>query len=178
MIMKNVVLYIAMSLDGYIADSNMGVDWLSGDGSQPDSVGTYLKFLESIDTVVLGYSTYHQIVTDLSPDEWVYSGMKSYVMTHRNEPSSDEIIFTSRNIVELLQELKSEEGKDIWICGGASIVNQLLECNMIDRYHIAIIPTILGGGVPLFEKHDKKIDLRLISTECYNGIVEIIYERR
>ena len=63
---------------------------------------------------------------------------------------------------ELLQELKAQEGKDIWICGGATIANQLMEHSLIDRYHIAIIPTILGTGIPLFKKQILPIDLKLI----------------
>lgn len=167
-----------MSLDGYIADTEGHVNWLEGDGSFLDATGTYLKFIESIDTVILGYSTYHQIVNELSPDKWAYQGLKSYVITHRNEESSEEIRFTNQTPEELLRKLKMEKGKDIWICGGANITNQLIDHNLIERYHIAIIPTILGKGIPLFNKYHNKINLELISTECYNGITEIVYKRR
>ena len=176
--MRNTVLYIATSLDGYIADNKGNVDWIKGDGSFPDATGTYSKFIESIDTVILGYSTYYQITTELSPNKWVYKGLKTYVITHREKDSSEEIIFTSENPTELLEKLKIEEGKDIWVCGGANIANQLISHNMIDRYHIAIIPTILGSGTHLFCKIPQKIDLKLISTECYNGITEVVYSRR
>lgn len=176
--MRNTILYIAMSLDGYIADTNGGVDWLAGDNSQPDAQGTYPKFIECIDTVILGYSTYHQIVTTLSPEKWVYKGLRSYVLTHRAKQSSDEIIFTNENIKSLITNLRKEVGKDIWICGGASIANQLINLNLIDRYHISVIPVILGDGIPLFQKSEKEIKLKLISTESYNGITDLVYERR
>lgn len=104
--------------------------------------------------------------------------MKSYIITHRNEESSDEIIFTNQTPEELVRKLKMENGKDIWICGEANIANQLINKNLIDQYHITIIPTILGTSTPPFNKYDNKIDLKLIYTECYNGITEIVYERR
>ncbi len=176
--MRKVILYIAISLDGYIADSTGGVAWLNGDGSDSENPGSYPEFYETIDTVVLGYKTYHQIVTDLSPGKWTYEGKKSYVITHNNMESSDEITFTHKNLVDLINELKRENGKDIWICGGASIVNQLTDVNIIDRYHFTVIPTILGNGVSLFHTHESEIKLKLLSTQSYNGMVDLVYERR
>ncbi|WP_312941730.1 dihydrofolate reductase family protein [Oscillibacter sp.] len=176
--MKKVVLYIAMSLDGYIADKAGGVEWLSGDGSDPENTGSYDEFIKTIDTVILGYNSYHQIVTELSPNQWVYSGLKSYVITHKTKRATDEIIYTDRGISELINNLKIENGKDIWICGGASIVNQCISLDLIDKYHIAIIPTILGGGIKLFEDQDVERKLQLIFTHSYNGINELVYERR
>lgn len=176
--MRNVILYIAMSLDGYIADSEGGVAWLRGDGSDPENEGSYPAFYDSIDTVVLGYKTYHQIATELSPDRWIYSDKKSYVLTHKDLPSTEEIVFTNKEPAELLSELKINGGRDIWICGGAEIVNQLLESDQIDRYCISIIPTILGDGIPLFHKHGGENKLQLLSTRRYDGIVDLVYERR
>lgn len=176
--MKKVILYIAMSLDGYIADSNGSVTWLSGDGSDSENMGSYPQFIKTIDTVVLGYKTYHQVVTELSPDKWVYSGMKSYVITHNKIPSNEEIIFTDKSSSDLIKELKSQNGKDIWICGGASIANQLIESGLIDKFCISIIPTILGNGIRLFDIHKNPTDLKLISTCSYNGITDLVYELR
>ena len=80
--MKKISLFIAMSLDGYIADSKGSVDWLPGQGDDDDNVDAYSKFVKNIDTVVMGWNTYHQIVTELSPDEWVYQDFITYVVTH------------------------------------------------------------------------------------------------
>lgn len=73
-----------MSLDGYIADSKGNVDWLNGQ-SNDDNVDSYSEFAKDIDTVVMGFNTYHQIVTELSPNEWVYSDFKTYVITHKSK---------------------------------------------------------------------------------------------
>jgi len=82
--MRKVELFIAMSLDGYVARVDGDVSWLGGQDLDNQSMGSYDEFIKNIDTIVMGYTTYHQIVTELSPDEWVYAGMKSYVLTHRN----------------------------------------------------------------------------------------------
>ena len=176
--MRKIILYIAMSLDGYIADVNGGVSWLGGEDANNSSMDSYLNFIKTIDTVVLGKKTYNQIVNELSPDNWVYSGMKSYVITNNLFKSNDEIISTNEDVCSLVEKLKKENGKNIWICGGASIVNQLLNKNLIDIYYISIIPTILGNGIKLFGNFDIERKLILINTNNYNGIVDLIYENR
>ena len=75
----------------------------------------------------------------------------SYVFTHRDMEDTENIKFVSDSPVSLIHRLKMEEGKDIWICGGASVVSQLMRESLIDRFHIAIIPTLLGTGVRLFD---------------------------
>ncbi len=74
-IMRNVILFIAMSLDGYIADRQGGVEWLCGEDANAEMPDTYGTFVRDIDTVVMGWNTYHQIVTELSPNDWIYRGM-------------------------------------------------------------------------------------------------------
>lgn len=174
--MRKIVIYISMSLDGYVADKNGGIGFLCGDGSDPNHAGSYPSFIETVDTVILGYTTYHQIVTELSPDEWVYKGKTTYVLTSKSIESTENIIFVNTDINDLLNTLKNTEGKDIWICGGASIVNQTL--NMADKYCITVIPTILGDGIPLFTKHQNELALSLVSSTQYNGMVDLVYEKR
>lgn len=176
--MKKISLFIAMSLDGYIADSKGSVDWLSGQGSDDDNVDAYSEFVKNIDTVIMGWNTYHQIVTELTPDEWVYSDLTTYVVTHNAKASSDKIHFINENPVLLLRKLREESGKDIWICGGATLIQQLVREDMIDCYYITIIPTILGSGIRLFGKADHEIKLRLLKTRSYNGMTDLIYIRR
>lgn len=176
--MRKIVLFIAMSLDGYIADINGGVDWLSGHGSNEENIDAYSEFIKDIDTVIMGWKTYHQVKTELSPDEWVYSGLKSYVITHNDIPATEEIEYVNDEPCELVKRLKCEKGRDIWICGGAEIVQQLISANIIDKYYISVIPTILGNGVRLFAEAEQEIKLRLVKTQNYNGIVDLVYERR
>lgn len=176
--MRKVVLYIAMSLDGYISDQKGGVNWLSGQDDNIENEDSYSEFIKDVDTVLMGWKTYNHVATELSPDEWVYGGLDTYVFTHRSLEDKDEIHFTDEQPVRLVEKLKAKEGKDIWICGGAEIVNQLLRNDLIDRFHIAVIPILLGSGTQLFQKAKTKKLLRLIAAKQYNGICELLYEKR
>ncbi len=176
--MRKVVAYIGVSLDGYIADKDGGVDWLLGDGSDSENFGSYPEFIETVDTVILGHTTYHHIATELSPDVWPYDGKMSYVLTHKKLSDLAEIKFTDIEISKLISNLKSENGKNIWICGGANIIRQLHEKSLIDEYVLSVIPTILGSGTKLFDVSTKEVKLKLKSTRAYNGIVDLVYEKR
>lgn len=176
--MRKTSLFIAMSLDGYIADSDGSVDWLKGQGSDHENIDTYSEFVKNIDTILMGWNTYRQIVTELSPKEWIYSDFVTYVVTHNEPASSEKIRFTKTNPVDLIRTLKKENGKDIWICGGADIVQQLVNENLIDYYYITVIPTLLGSGIRLFGKVKQEIKLRLLSTRSYNGMTELVYALR
>jgi len=111
--MRKVVLFIAMSLDGYIADCDGNVDWLNGQEKHMENMDTYSIFVKDIDTVIMGWKTYHQIVTELSPEEWVYNDLASYVITHNEYTSTDKIKFTHEKPCDLINKLKQEKGKDI-----------------------------------------------------------------
>lgn len=113
--MRKVILYIATSLDGYIADSNGGVSWLGGEDADYQGDHGYSEFLKSIDTVIMGMKTYRQVVEELSPDVWVYEGMKTYVLTHQKKENKEDIEFIEGDICDLIKSLKEETGKDIWI---------------------------------------------------------------
>lgn len=176
--MRKTVLYIAMSLDGYIADRNGGVGWMGGQDQDVENEDTYTEFVKDVDTIIMGWTTYEQVTTQLSPSEWVYQDFTSYVVTHRQMHSTEKIRFVHEDPVRLVAGLKEESGKYIWICGGASIVQQLMQAGLIDRLYISVIPTVLGGGIRLFGAQDEELKLKLIGTKSYNGIVELVYERR
>ena len=176
--MRKVTLFIAMSLDGYVADKDGGVDWLNGQEEDGENMDTYSEFIKTIDTIIMGWNTYHQVITELSPEEWIYPEQISYVITHREIPSTERIRFTSESPCDLVKRLREEEGNGIWICGGASIVRQLMETDLIDTLHISVIPTLLGDGVRLFGPLEKEQKLRLVKTQSYNGITDLVYEKR
>ncbi len=174
---RKVVLYIATSLDGYIADNNGGIGWLEGHSTDPNSDGGYSEFIKDVDTVILGATSYNQIVTELSPDFWPYQGMSTYVFTHKKMQDNENAKFISSDIVEFINKLKNQDGKDIWICGGANPINQLVKANLIDEYHITIMPVILGSGKKLFSDTNPTINLKLVQAKDINGLLDVVYIR-
>ena len=113
---RKVILYIAQSLDGCIADPHGKVDWLN---EAPAEDAGYAAFAKTIDTVILGHRTYCHIHDELSPAVWPYAGMQSYVLTHQDRPAQEGIRFVCQPVTALIHTLKQEKGKDIWICGGS-----------------------------------------------------------
>lgn len=176
--MRKVLLYIAMSLDGYLAAEDGSVDWLVGENPQEPNMGSYPKFIQSVDTVIMGYRTYHQIVTELMPGRWPYAGKTVYVLTHRVCSPVTGVHFVNMEMEALLNEIRCQDGKDIWICGGADIIAQCVKKNIINRFCITVIPYVLGKGIRLFPELDQSVSLKFISTEVYNGMVDLVYEPR
>lgn len=171
--MRNTVLYIAMSLDGFIADENGKVDWLELESD----VDTYSTFIKNVDTVLMGWNTYNQVVNELSTI-WPYEDLMSYVFTHRECNATDNIQFINKNVEELIRQLKVTNGKDIWICGGANLVSQCVKENLIDEYYITILPILLGKGIRLFGNEYNQIPLKLKRMTSYHNVIEMVYEKR
>lgn len=175
---RNMILYIATSLDGYIARRNGAVDWLSGHGDEDNPDNGYDEFYNTIDTVVMGRTTYEQLIHELSPVVWIYEGKKCYVATTRKDLSDHRVEFIADNITEFVEDLKKQPGKDIWLLGGSQLVDQFIKQNLIDKYVITIIPTILGDGISLFKQENPEIKLRLIETKNTDGMMELCYVKR
>lgn len=175
---RKVILYISISVDGFISDKLGGVSWINGQNESYESDYGYENFIKNIDTVILGYNTYRQVSEELSPKEWTYKDLKSYVFTKKNIKNTEDIKFVSEDITSFIKQLKNKNGKDIWICGGANIVNQLVKSNLIDEYHITTIPVILGSGIRLFQDDNINIKLKLKESKVENGIITNIYSKR
>lgn len=173
--MRELILYIAASLDGYIADREGGVDWLDPYSAMAEK--DYEDFISGIDTIIMGRKTYDQITGSLSPDQWVYNDLITYVMSSRKAPSSQLIRFSTTHPAELAAELKKQEGKNIWICGGSAVIHALMQQNLIDRYCISLIPTLLGGGIPLFKEGSPPLPLKLVESKRMGDIVRLEYLR-
>lgn len=175
---RKTVLYIAMSLDGYIADAKGGVAWLGGHEKEYGGDYGYEEFIQGVDTVLMGWNTYHQVVTELSPDEWAYPGLECYVFTHRQMTNKKEVQFLSGDASQWVRRFKAQPGKKIWICGGANLIHQLMEEDLIDEYCLTIMPILLGEGTPLFSQGRSCFPLVLQHSKAENGVVEVCYTRR
>ena len=176
--MRTLTLFIAMSLDGFIADKNGGVNWLGGQDPVGEDMRTYEAFIQDIDTVVMGWNTYRQLKEELAPDEWPYADRLTYVFTHRDLPLRENIRFVNESGIALIRAWKAGPGRGIWLCGGAQLARQLLRENLIDVLHINLIPTLLGSGIRLFGELEEEIPLQLLRTQSYNGITDLVYTRR
>lgn len=175
--MRKLICFIAMSLDGYIAKEDGSVDWLESYAVGADPTRTELM-MESIDTIIMGYTTYHQVATQLFPDDWYYHGFQTIVMSHRSMQDKEEISFIDQDIQSIIKELRQSEGKDLWLCGGANVIRQAREADLIDQYWITILPVALGKGIRLFEESNSFEELRLESAIASGSVVEVIYHRK
>ncbi len=165
--MGKIILYIASSLDGYIARENGDVDWLP---INTDS--GYDNFYKSIDTVIMGKRTYDQILTF---GDYPYKGKKSYVFTRNDSLTKDENVEFASNVEEFSRNLVSSKG-NIWLVGGSELFSAFLEHKLVDEIILSIIPTVLGKGIPLFQNINQEANLKLIKTTEYSGFVELTYK--
>ncbi len=177
--MGSLVLYLAMSPDGFIADARGGIDWLHGQDECQESEGSYPEFIKGIDTVLMGWNTYRQIMSELSPGQWPYDSLETYVFTHRDGvPVNGSVHLIDEDSAALVTRLKRRQGKGIWVCGGASLARQLMESGLIDRIWLSVIPVLLDEGVRLFPDEQRRTQLQLVDTFSYNGIVDLVYDVR
>lgn len=175
--MRKVKLYIAISVDGKIADENGGVDWLDQVPNPEESDYGYTDFTQSIDTTIMGNSTYQQVLS--FPVPFPYADYENYVFTRNKNLNEDEHAkFISSDFEEFIGDLKKKKGKDIWLIGGAEIISLIHELSLIDEYLIFVMPVVLGNGISLFSGHPKKADLKLIEAKNYPSGVTLLHYRK
>jgi len=168
---RKIILYIASSLDGYIARENGEIDWLF-DPSDTDY--GYTELMNSIDTVLMGRKTYEQVLTF---GEYPYLDKKSYVFTTQPRENDSNAEFITSNISTFISQLKESEGKHIWLVGGAELTKYFLKNKLIDELILFVQPTLIGSGIPLFQGIEKDQQLNLKNQKIYeNGMVELRYE--
>jgi dihydrofolate reductase len=167
---KKVILYIAMSLDGFIARKNGSIDWLDKFNNSGEDMG-YNDFIKPIDVVIMGGTTYQQI---LGFDcDYPYKKQKGYVFSNKKTDKDENVTFVSGNIKEVVDKLEG----NIWLVGGANLVNQFIGSNLIDEFIIFTMPVLLGEGIRLFEETHKELPLILTKTKSYKiGVIESHYE--
>ncbi len=175
---RKIILNLAISLDGFIADEDGGFDWIKGDGDNShDTKHTFdfPKFVEGVDTLVMGRKAYEDC-----PHETMktFSTKKIYVATTKKlERKYDNVECINGDICKQIFELKKEKGKDIWIWGGAHLADPFIKTNSIDEYIIGIIPIILGKGRPLFLENNPTIRLHLEESTTQEGIIIVKYSK-
>ncbi|WMT42534.1 dihydrofolate reductase family protein [Paenibacillus sp. D2_2] len=172
--MKNnkIVLYVAMSLDGYIARTDGSVDWLfdvEGDGGD----NGYGEFYSTVGTVVMGRLTYDEILK-LS-EEFPYADKPCYVLSRKEHPPAPHVTFTNEALDTLIPRLKADSDGDVWLVGGGQLVAGFLEARLLDELYITVTPKILGEGIPLFPQGTVPSAFRLKHIEQMGQFVSLVY---
>ena len=164
-------LYLAISLDGFIASSDGGVAWLE---KFPAEAFGFDEFLATIGTIVMGRAAYEQAL-GLVP--WAYAGKRTIVMTSTPLDAPRPGVEAWRGeVANLAASLKRSSGGDVWLFGGAKSLQAFLARGLVDRIELFVIPTLLGTGIRLFE-NSAPVDLRLLEAKPRAlGVVELLYE--
>lgn len=176
--MSKIILYIAKSLDGYIAKPNGDLEWLTSFPAPASGDYGYAALLDSIDTIIMGRKTYHELLG--FGIEWPYSGFNTYIVTSNKalEIKSPDTFLITENIAERVAELTKKATKNIWLVGGGELVTAFLDHALIDTMIISIVPTILGEGIPLFAGKPTSSNWVLTNTEAFNtGLVNLTYQK-
>lgn len=171
-----VILYIATTLDGYIASPDGSIDWLKHYEGGKEDYG-YARFYASVGSILIGHTTYRQALTF---GAYPYAGKKCFVFTKNKMKKNDSHAqFVRSPVASFTKKLVQTEQKNIWLVGGSTLIHAFLEENLIDEFIITYIPLLLGKGIPLFKKNNSKVSLALKSVTPFdNGIVQATYVRQ
>lgn len=171
---RKLVLYIATSLDGYIAKPNDDLSFLSIVEKEGEDYG-YNSFNETFDTVIVGRKTYDWVMKHVA--EFPHANKNTFVITRTARPSIGKIHFYTGDLKDLVEELKRAKGKNIFCDGGAEVVNELMKHKLIDEYIISIIPILLGNGTRLFIDGRPEQNLQLVSAKSFEtGLTQLHYK--
>ncbi|NKI25493.1 dihydrofolate reductase [Arenibacter sp. 6A1] len=176
--MRKLVLYISMSVDGYLATKDDDLSWLSIVEKEGEDYG-YHDFYKDVDTYIVGKTTYDTILKLTGGKLPQAENLDCYVITRQNIADKENVTFYNGDIENLIHKLKSEEGKNIVCDGGGQIVKLLMEKNLIDEYIISVIPVFLGEGKRLFIGGIDTINLKALSSKSFDtGLVQLHYSKQ
>ncbi|MFK7920888.1 MAG: dihydrofolate reductase family protein [Bacteroidia bacterium] len=173
---RKVILYISMSLDGFIAGENDDLSFLSAMEKAGEDYG-YGAFTTKVDTYIVGRKTYSKVMDMINafPQAEQYD---CYILTRQELPNQENLTFYNGDIVELIAQIRQKEGGNIYCDGGAEIVRLFMEHDLIDEYIISVIPTILGKGTRLFSGDTQSLQIKFVSEKHYDtGLVQLHYVR-
>ncbi len=175
--MTNTV-YIAMSLDGFIAENDGGVAFLESAGPAPEGEDYgWAEFFDPIDALIMGRNTYDVV---LGFKQWHYEGKKVMVLTTRDIPIPEfitsEIIPFEGTPRQAVKELNDRGCENLYIDGG-KVVQQFLNAGLVDNIVITVVPVLIGGGIPLFGALKNHVKLKAKDTRHFdNGLIQLHYD--
>lgn len=167
--LRHVVYSVAMSLDGYIAGPQGEADWIVMD---PDI--DFDAIFGRFDVILLGRKTYE---TTRTAQGGSMPGMESYVFSRTLHQDDCPGVKVSDDPLQTITDLKQRPGKDMWLFGGGDLFRSLLELGLVDRVSVAVIPVLLGSGVPLLPDSQRRSQLQLVDHEVYpkTGTISLEY---
>lgn len=175
--MRKLSLFIATSLDGYIAKPNDDLSFLKTVEKEGEDYG-YSNFMATIDALIVGRKTYDYVLREIGSSFYDNGQRDVYVITRTQRPNVGRTAFYTGNLNELVRRLKSESGKNIYCDGGAEIINELLKDDMIDELIISVVPILLGEGTRLFKNGRPEQKLELLDVKAFEtGLTQLHYKR-
>lgn len=170
-----IIYYVAVSLDGFVAPLDGSLDWLAPYSSESEDYG-FSTFYNSVDALIEGRKTYEQA---LAFPEWPHAGKPCWVLTKQNFSSKrPEVHFTSAAPAEAMQQISAQGYERVWLVGGSQLAGSFRAAGLIDEYILSVIPVFLGAGRPLFGASGPVENLRLVESKSYPaGVVQVRYLR-
>lgn len=173
--MRNIILNLAMTFDGFIEGPNGEIDWLVRD-EEIDFGDILTEILSDKDIIFYGRVSYEKWGS-YQPGENVSQKIKDayklmhtktkYVFSTTKTSDNSNAIFINSNIKQRVLEIKQQPGKNIWLYGGAKVITTFLNLDLIDEYRLAVHPVILGNGKPLFQNIKERHKLELVEIKTY-----------
>jgi dihydrofolate reductase len=176
---RRIIVYIAMSADGYIARPDGDVEWLNRRARLDYGMG---KFYPTIDTILWGRKTYDWLLNyykKRGKTKGLFDTKVANYVFSRKPPKkpADGVTFISGSIKTFAQRLRATPGKHIWMMGGGELIASFLDAGEIDEFDIHVIPVFIGEGIPLVAPRHRNVTLRLLSHKTYrDGVVRLRYE--
>jgi dihydrofolate reductase len=169
---RKVILYIATSLDGFIADENHGLHWLENFPHPEGEDYGYAELAARIDTTLMGRETFRFLEKHEGP--FPYPDTKNYVFSRSLAGSPLPVEIIKENAPAFVAKLKQQPGKAIWLVGGGKLNATLANAGLIDEIILTQIPVFLGQGIPVFDGLDKPLSFGEVSQKLYpKGVVKI-----
>ncbi len=173
---REVVLFIAQSLDGYIATESGGLEWLDAVAAEGEDYG-YNEFVATVDTVIIGRKTYDKVMS--FGIDFPHKGRKTFVLSRSLSGKTEDVSFYNGDVSTLINEIRQSPGKNIYVDGGSELVLEMLKNDLIDRFIISIIPVMLGSGIRLFQSGFSPLNISLVdSVKFQSGLVQMHYRRK
>jgi dihydrofolate reductase len=181
-VMRKIILELSVSRDGFIEGPNGELDWLRFDEG-PCSPGS---FMSDFDTIFYGRKAYekfgvlpfidHGFAEAEREFHYALYGMRKYVFSKTRKHVAGNGMIVSDNLEAEVRRIREEDGKNIWFCGGADIMNTFASLDLIDEYVITVHPVTLHSGTPLFEGREWPPNLSLIAKQNFiSGLVVLHY---